>query len=78
MFQGVNPLLNNDRGNYVAELADGQGASSVRILILGVDGDQLRFAGIGRPMFENLLQEGFPLFDLRGFLPDSARSARWT
>ena len=90
MFKGINPLLNNDLGNYVAELADGQGKSSVRILILGVNGDQLRFAGIGRPaapaplnlaedkdsdflylkpMFENLLQEGFTLFDLRGFRP---------
>jgi hypothetical protein len=49
MFKGINPLLNNDLGNYVTELADGQGTSSVRILILGVKGDQLRFAGIGRP-----------------------------
>lgn len=49
MFKGINPLLNNDLGNYVAELADGQGTSSVRILILGVNGEQLRFAGIGRP-----------------------------
>ena len=49
MFKGINPLLNNDLGNYVAELGDGQGTSSVRILILGVKGEQLRFAGIGRP-----------------------------
>ena len=74
----------------MAELADGQGTSSVRILILGVHGDQLRFAGIGRPaapaplnlvedkdsdflylkpMFDNLLGEGFTVFDLRGFRP---------
>jgi hypothetical protein len=90
MFKGINPLLNNDLGNYVAELADGQGTSSVRILVLGVNGDQLRFAGIGRPaapaplnlaedkdsdflylkpMFDNLLADGFTLFDLRGFRP---------
>jgi hypothetical protein len=90
MFKGVNPLLNNDLGNYVTELADGQGTSSVRILILGVNGDQLRFAGIGRlpapaplnlaedkdsdflylkPMFNNLLADGFTVFDLRGFRP---------
>jgi len=88
MFKGVNPLLNNDLGNYVTELADGQGTSSVRILILGVNGDQLRFAGIGRPpapaplnlaedkdsdflylkpVFDNLLADGFTVFDLRGF-----------
>jgi hypothetical protein len=90
MFKGINPLLNNDLGNYVAELADGQGTTSVRIMILGVNGDQLRFAGIGRPaapakvnlaedkdsdflylkpMFDNLLAEGFTVFDLRGFRP---------
>ena len=88
MFKGVNPLQNNDLGNYVTELADGQGTSSVRILILGVKGDQLRFAGIGRPpapaplnlaedkdsdflylkpMFDNMLADGFTVFDLRGF-----------
>lgn len=91
MFKGINPLLNNDLGNYLAEVADGQGATSVRILILGVKGDQLRFAGIGRPaapaplnleedkdsdflylkpMFDNLLADGFTVFDLRSFRPD--------
>jgi len=91
MFKGINPLLNNDLGNYVTELADGQGTSSVRILILGVKGDQLRFAGIGRlpapaplnlaedkdsdflylkPMFDNLLADGFTVFDLRAFRPE--------
>lgn len=90
MFKGVNPLLNNDLGNYVTELADGHGMSSVRILILGVKGDQLHFAGIGRPpapaplnlaedkdsdflylkpMFDNMLADGFTVFDLRGFRP---------
>ena len=91
MFKGINPLLNNDLGNYLAEVADGQGTTSVRILILGVKGDQLRFAGIGRPaapaplnlaedkdsdflylkpMFDNLLADGFTVFDLRSFRPD--------
>src|SRR4029077_19929738 len=90
MFKGINPLLNNDLGNYVTELAEGNGTSSVRILILGVNGNQLRFAGIGRPaapatldlardkdsdflylkpMFDNLLTDGFTVFDLRGFRP---------
>jgi len=91
MFKGINPLLNNDLGNYLAEVADGQGTTSVRILILGMKGDQLRFAGIGRPaapaplnlaedkdsdflylkpMFDNVLADGFTVFDLRGFRPD--------
>ena len=49
MYKGINPLHNNDMGNFVAELADGQGAKSLHVLILGVKGSQLRFAGIGRP-----------------------------
>jgi hypothetical protein len=49
MYKGMNPLRNNDMGNFVTELADGQGATSLHIVILGVKGSQLRFAGIGRP-----------------------------
>lgn len=48
-YKGFNPLRNNDIGNFLAELADGQGTRSLHILILGVKGSQLRFAGIGRP-----------------------------
>jgi len=49
MYKGMNPLHNNDMGNFVAELADGQQTKSLHVLILGVKGAQLRFAGIGRP-----------------------------
>src|ERR1700733_2378837 len=49
MYKGINPLRNNDMGNFVTELADGQGTSSLHIIILGVKGSQLRFAGIARP-----------------------------
>lgn len=49
MFKGINPLHNNDLGNFVAELSDAHGSKSVRILILAVRGSQSRFAGIGRP-----------------------------
>lgn len=48
-FKGFNPLHNNDLGNMIAELSDYQQATSVHILLLGVKGQQLRFAGIGRP-----------------------------
>jgi hypothetical protein len=49
MYTGINPLRNNDMGNFITELADGQGTTSLHIAILGVKGSQLRFAGIGRP-----------------------------
>ena len=48
-YKGFNPLRNNDLGNFLTEKADGQGTASLHILILGVKGSQLRFAGIGRP-----------------------------
>jgi hypothetical protein len=49
MYTGINPLRNNDMGNFVTELSDGQGTTSLHIAILGVKGSQLRFAGIGHP-----------------------------
>jgi hypothetical protein len=49
MYTGINPLRNNDIGNFVTELADGQNTTSLHIVILGVKGSQLRFAGIGHP-----------------------------
>lgn len=49
MYKGINPLHNNDMGNFITELADGQQKRSIHILILGVKGSQLRFAGIGHP-----------------------------
>ena len=49
MYKGLNQLHNNDIGNYILELADGQGSKSTNILILAVSGLQLVFAGTGRP-----------------------------
>lgn len=49
LYKGFNPLLNNDIGNTMAELADGMGLKSLHIAILAVKGTRLRFAGIGRP-----------------------------
>ncbi len=49
LYKGFNPLLNNDIGNTMVELADGMGMKSLHIAILAVKGSRLRFAGIGRP-----------------------------
>jgi hypothetical protein len=55
MYKGINPLRNNDMGNFVTEFADSQGTTSLHIAILGVKGSQLRFAGIGRPAQPGIL-----------------------
>ena len=49
MGKGFNLLHNNDIGNLVTELADSHGTKSLHIVMLGVKGSQLHFAGIGQP-----------------------------
>ena len=49
LYKGMNPLRNNDLGNFVTELADGRGLKAVNIIILAVEGPHLRFAGSGKP-----------------------------
>ena len=51
MTSNVKVLLvdDNPMGNFVMELADGAGTKSLHILIIGVKGSQLHFAGVGKP-----------------------------
>ena len=79
LYKGFNPLQNNDIGNFVTELADGQGAKAVHIIILPVKGTRLRFAGIGRPYSP----ESFKMLDDNDYkfmqpFVDSAGSEGWT
>ena len=81
MYKGINPLRNNDMGNFVTELADGQGATSLHIAILGVKGSQLRFAGIGRPYQPgdfNLAEDKDSDFLFLKPMFDNLESAGWT
>jgi hypothetical protein len=48
-YKGVNPLSNRDIGNFLAERAEGQGRSSLHLIVLAAKGTQLRFAGAGKP-----------------------------
>jgi hypothetical protein len=49
MFRGINPLHSSELGNLISEAAEANQLKSVHILIAGVKGEQLRFAGIGKP-----------------------------
>jgi len=49
MFRGMNPLHSSELGNLAGEFAEAYGLKSVNILILGLKGQQVRFAGIGKP-----------------------------
>jgi hypothetical protein len=49
MFRGINPLHSSELGNLISEAAEANQFNSVHILVAGVKGEQLRFAGIGKP-----------------------------
>ncbi|MGB9466329.1 MAG: hypothetical protein WBR10_14565, partial [Candidatus Acidiferrum sp.] len=49
MFRGMNPLHSSELGNLIGETAEANQLKSVHILIVGVKGEQLHFAGIGKP-----------------------------
>jgi hypothetical protein len=49
MFRGINPLHSSELGNLIGEAAEANQLKSVHILIVGVKGGQLHFAGIGKP-----------------------------
>ena len=49
LFEGTSMLGDRELGNFLAEYAALQGTNTVNILILGVKGQQLAFAGMGHP-----------------------------
>jgi hypothetical protein len=49
MHRGFNELHQPDLGNFVSELADGQGATSLHIMILGARGTHRLFTGYAHP-----------------------------
>lgn len=84
-YKGINPLNNRDIGNFLAERAEGQGRTSLHLIVLAAKGQQLRFAGAGKPhqpapvepgssAFKLLVSAGgtdgsWSLFDLRSLRP---------
>jgi hypothetical protein len=48
--KGFSPLQVRDIGNFVAELADGEKAHSLHIMIFGVKGEHGAFAGVAKPL----------------------------
>ena len=84
-YKGMNPLNNRDIGNFLAERAEGQGRTSLHLIVLAAKGKQLRFAGAGKPhqpaaiehdssAFKLLASAGatdnsWSLFDLRSLRP---------
>ena len=49
LYRGMNPLHSSELGDLVAEAAAAHKLLAVNVLVLGVKGQQLRPAGVGRP-----------------------------
>lgn len=74
LYRGVNPLYNLDLGNYVTEIADGLGLRAVNVLVLGTDGKQSKFAGIGKPWAEASYELGDQDHDTFAFITPFVRA----
>jgi len=49
MYRGLNPMHSSELGNLISEFSEAHNFKMVNMLVLGVKGSQLHFAGIGRP-----------------------------
>jgi erythromycin esterase-like protein len=65
LYKGINPLHNDDLGNFVTELADSNGSVSLHIDIIGVKGGDATFTAPGQP----------PRIETFDLLQDKSRSA---
>lgn len=50
IYKGYNPLGQRDVGNFVAEHADGEGATSLNLIVVGARGTEAGYNGVGRQM----------------------------
>jgi hypothetical protein len=78
----VNALRQRDLGNFVAERADGEGASSLHILVLGAEGQLGGYNGVGRQVRVNSYNPeadgNYPwLKDALANRPETALASDW-
>jgi hypothetical protein len=79
LYKGINPLHERDLGNYIAEMADGQGGSSLHICVLGAKGTHRLFTGYDQPTkLEKFVMDEDP--DYRWLKPaiDNQMPGAWT
>jgi hypothetical protein len=80
LFKGINETELNDLGNFVTELADGLGSTSLHIEVLGIRGEDEAEVGPGQPdravakdiepgalapLYSEAFPGGWTVFDLR-------------
>jgi hypothetical protein len=80
-FKGVNPVDNRDLGNFIAEAAEGAGVRSLHIAMIAASGEQLMFAGAGRPMKATPINQGARdslLADFKPLLDEAEQHDAWS
>ncbi|MCB9378733.1 MAG: hypothetical protein H6511_08195 [Holophagales bacterium] len=80
-YKGINPLRNRELGNFLAEVAELSGSRSLHLLVVAGEGEQTRFAGVGRPPEAAPIEVASPeggLPALAPFLEIAARHERWS
>ena len=80
--KGVNGLRQRDLGNFVAERAEGEGASSLHILVMGAGGAVGAYDGVGRQAriepYTPTTDSDYPwLNDMLAHRPRSALASDW-
>jgi len=65
LYKGFNPLHQRDLGDYIAEVADAQGSTSLHICVLGAKGTHRVYGGYNRPT------------KLEKFVTDEDHNYRW-
>jgi hypothetical protein len=83
MYKGINPLRQRDLGNFVAERAEGEGATSLHIMILGARGVHALYGGYGKPLkHEPFVQHDDPdlrwIDDALAAIPHDVDPAAWS
>jgi hypothetical protein len=79
LYKGLNPLRQRDLGNYIAEMADGEGSHALHICVLGAAGTHRLYGGYAQPGKD----EKFVMDQMEGYqwlkpAIDSQVSEGWT
>ncbi len=80
--KGVNVLRQRDLGNFVAERADGEGATSLHILVMGAEGSLGGYNGVGQQVaiqpYTPISDTDYPwLKDILAARPRAATGSDW-
>ena len=82
MAKGINALRQRDLGNFVAERADGEGALSLHVLVMGAEGSLGGYNGVGKQVavqpYQPVSDPDYPwLKDILSARPRTTSQSDW-